>query len=93
MLEDFLVAGQILPGHADPSTKISNIYLRRIDHGFGWLVDAPATALVVAEMVMNFTGVMARFVFNHPLEWTDELITKCFLWLIMFGAAGALRRR
>lgn len=87
------MAGQVLPGHADPPAQIGNRYLRRIDRAFGWLVDAPAAALVVAEVVMNFTGVMARFVFNHPLEWTDELITTCFLWLTMFGAAGALRRR
>jgi tripartite ATP-independent transporter DctM subunit len=86
-------AGHALPGHADPPVEIRNLHLRRIDRGFGWLVDAPAAALVVAELVMNFTGVVARFVFNHPLEWTDELITTCFLWLTMFGAAGALRRR
>jgi len=81
-----------LPGHADPPAEIANLYLRRVDHAFGWLVDAPAAALVVAEVLMNFIGVVARFVFNEPLEWTDELITTCFLWLTMFGAAGAIRR-
>jgi tripartite ATP-independent transporter DctM subunit len=88
-----LEAGQAAPGHADPPAEIGHPLLRRVDRGFGWLVDMPAAILVVAEVVMNFTGVVARFVFNHPLEWTDELITTCFLWLTMFGAAGALRRR
>jgi len=86
-------AGHAMPGHADPPAEIANPLVRRLDHIFRWLVDAPAAALVVAEVLMNFIGVMARFVFNHPLEWTDELITTCFLWLTMFGAAGALRRR
>jgi tripartite ATP-independent transporter DctM subunit len=80
-------------GHADPPTEHASLTLRRVDRSFGWLVDAPGAFLVVAEVVLNFTGVMARFVFNHPLEWTDELISTGFLWLTMFGAAGALRRR
>jgi tripartite ATP-independent transporter DctM subunit len=80
------------PGHADPAAEIASSTLRRIDKAFGWLVDAPAAFLVLAEVVLNFTGVVARFAFNHPLEWTDELITTSFLWLTMFGAAGALRR-
>jgi tripartite ATP-independent transporter DctM subunit len=80
-------------GHADPPTEHANLTLRRVDRSFGWLIDAPAALLVMAEVVLNFTGVVARFIFNHPLEWTDELIGTCFLWLTMFGAAGALRRR
>jgi tripartite ATP-independent transporter DctM subunit len=93
MSAGLMEVSRVAPGHADPPAEIGNRLLRRVDRGFGWVVDAPAAALVVAELVMNFTGVVARFVFNHPLEWTDELITTCFLWLTMFGAAGALRRR
>jgi tripartite ATP-independent transporter DctM subunit len=85
--------GEARAGHADPTTEHRSFTLRRIDRAFGWLVDVPAAALVVAEVVLNFTGVVARFAFDHPLEWTDELIGTSFLWLTMFGAAGALRRR
>ena len=79
-------------GHHDPECEIGSRTLQRIDHLFGHFVDFPAACLVMAEVTMNFIGVVARFAFNHPLEWTDELITTCFLWLTMFGAAGALRR-
>jgi tripartite ATP-independent transporter DctM subunit len=79
-------------GHHDPLGPFAHPVLHKAEHLFGYLIDLPAAALVVAEVVMIFLGVVSRFVFDHPLEWTDELITTGFLWLTMFGAAGALRR-
>jgi tripartite ATP-independent transporter DctM subunit len=87
-----LMQADIQPGHADPQAALPFAALRALDSGFGWLVEAPAAALVLVEVALNFTGVVARFAFNHPLEWTDELITTSFLWLTMFGATCALRR-
>ncbi len=51
-----------------------------------------AAALVAAEIVILFGGVVARYVFNHPLVWSDELASILFLWLAMLGAVIALRR-
>jgi len=87
-----LMQADIRPGHADPQAALPFAALRALDRLFGWLVEAPAAALVLVEVVLNFMGVVARFAFNHPLEWTDELITTSFLWLTMFGATCALRR-
>lgn len=41
---------------------------------------------------MLLGGVVARYVFNQPLEWSDELAQALALWLAMLGAVIALRR-
>src|ERR1700742_3082404 len=56
------------------------------------VAEIPAAPLVVAEIVVLFTGVMARYVFHAPLVWTDELASILFLWLAMLGSVIALQR-
>ena len=56
------------------------------------LVEVPAVLMVMAEVVILFCGVAARYVFHTPLIWSDELASIVFLWLAMFGAAVALQR-
>lgn len=56
------------------------------------LTEIPAAILVVVEVGVLFAGVLARYVFDHPLVWTDELAGILFLWLAMLGAVIALRR-
>jgi len=62
------------------------------DRLLGWVVEVPAAILVAAEIVILFTGVVARYVFRDPLVWSDELASILFLWLAMLGAVAALRR-
>ena len=56
------------------------------------IAEVPAALLVVAEIVVLFAGVMARYVFHAPLVWTDELASILFLWLAMLGSVIALQR-
>ncbi len=56
------------------------------------LVEVPTVLLLLAEVVILFMGVMARYVFRTPLIWSDELASILFLWLAMFGAAVAIQR-
>src|SRR5215212_4594894 len=56
------------------------------------LVEVPAALLVVAEIVILFAGVAARYGLHRPLIWSDELASILFLWLAMVGAAVAFRR-
>jgi tripartite ATP-independent transporter DctM subunit len=58
----------------------------------GLMVEIPAAILVVAEIVILFAGVIARYVLHQPLIWSDELASMLFLWLAMLGAAVAFRR-
>ncbi len=64
----------------------------RLDRVLGLATEIPAAALVVAEIVILFAGVLSRYVFNRPLTWSDELASALFLWLAMLGAVIALRR-
>jgi tripartite ATP-independent transporter DctM subunit len=56
------------------------------------LVEIPAALLVVAEIVILFAGVVARYGLHSPLIWSDELASILFLWLAMLGAVVAFRR-
>jgi TRAP-type C4-dicarboxylate transport system permease small subunit len=48
--------------------------------------------LVVAEVVILFVGILARYVFHRPLVWSDELASILFLWLAVLGSALAFSR-
>jgi tripartite ATP-independent transporter DctM subunit len=63
-----------------------------IDRGFTHLVEAIAAGLVVAEAVLLGCSTCARYVFNHPFPWADELAQLLFIWLAVLGASVALRR-
>src|SRR5882762_4596985 len=63
-----------------------------LESALGMVVEIPAALLVVAEIVILFAGVVARYGLRSPLIWSDELASILFLWLAMLGAAVAFRR-
>jgi tripartite ATP-independent transporter DctM subunit len=79
------VVGMSLPPHR--ASLVASI-----ESWFGMLVEIPAAILVVAEIVILFAGVVARYALRQPLIWSDELASILFLWLAMLGAAVAFRR-
>src|SRR3984957_208453 len=66
--------------------------VRTIEAFLGRLIEIPAALLVVAEVVTLFAGVVARYIVQQPLIWSDELASILFLWLAMLGAVVAFRR-
>lgn len=56
------------------------------------LCGALAALLVGAEVVILFAGVVARYGFDAPLVWSDDLAGALFLWLSLLGAVMALAR-
>jgi tripartite ATP-independent transporter DctM subunit len=62
-----------------------------LDAFLGRSAEALAALLVVAETLILFSGVVARYVFHAPLIWSDELASILFIWLAMLGAAVAFR--
>ena len=62
------------------------------DNALGHLVEIPAAILVVAEIVILFSGIVARYALHEPLVWSDELASTLFIWLAMLGAVVAFRR-
>src|SRR5438309_4748818 len=63
-----------------------------LEASLGLLVEIPAALLVIAEIVILFAGVVARYGLHQPLIWSDELASILFLWLAMLGAVVAFRR-
>src|SRR5436305_14404843 len=63
-----------------------------LEASLGMLVEIPAALLVIAEIVILFAGVVARYALHRPLIWSDELASILFLWLAMLGAVVAFRR-
>src|ERR1700733_4158829 len=66
--------------------------LQRTEQLLGSIVAAVAALLVIAEIIVLFSGVSARYLFHKPLIWTDELAGILFLWLAMLGAVLAFQR-
>jgi tripartite ATP-independent transporter DctM subunit len=66
--------------------------LQKAEQWLGSTVAAVAALLVVAEIVVLFSGVSARYLFHKPLIWSDELAGILFLWLAMLGAVTAFQR-
>jgi TRAP-type C4-dicarboxylate transport system permease small subunit len=54
--------------------------LARIDRAVQWVTEAGAAVLVVVEIAILFAGVVARYAFDPPLVWVEELAAILFLW-------------
>ncbi len=81
---------QAAEGEAMPPRPRS--FAASLEASLGTLVEIPTALLVVAEIVILFAGVVARYGLHRPLIWSDELASILFLWLAMLGAAVAFRR-
>jgi tripartite ATP-independent transporter DctM subunit len=82
-------AGAVLD--APPITRVGAV-LQPVERLLGGIIGAAAAFLVVAEVVVLFTGVSSRYLFHKPIIWTDELAGILFLWLAMLGAVLAFQR-
>ena len=82
-----VVVGEVMVQSPRPRSLAASI-----EQTLGLIVEIPAAILVVAEIVILFAGVVARYGLHRPLVWSDELASILFLWLAMLGAAVAFRR-
>ncbi len=55
--------------------------------------DAIGAALFAALFLVFLVQIAARFVFNKPLPWTDEMAVVLYLWVILWAAAFIVRER
>ena len=42
-------------------------------------------------VILIFTQVLFRYIFNNSLNWTEELAKYLFVWMTFIGAAGAFK--
>ena len=66
--------------------------LQKAEQWLSSIVAGAAALLVVAEIIVLFSGVSARYLFHKPIIWSDELASILFLWLAMLGAVVAFQR-
>jgi tripartite ATP-independent transporter DctM subunit len=75
-----------------PSQGVVAAWATRAQRQLGRLLGFPVALLVAAEIAVLLAGVVARYVFHHPLIWSDEVASILFLWLAMLGSAVAFQR-
>ncbi|MEJ1975612.1 MAG: TRAP transporter large permease subunit [Acetobacteraceae bacterium] len=63
----------------------------RIDRHFSRAVAFVSAFVLIIEIALLLSNVIARYVFGDPLVLVDELSSVLFLWLAMLGAVLALR--
>ncbi|MEP9347783.1 TRAP transporter large permease subunit [Xanthobacter sp. KR7-225] len=66
--------------------------MEAIENAIRWASEVPGAILLVAEVVVIASGVVARYVFHSPLFWVDEAAAVMFVWISMLGAVVALQR-
>src|SRR5215475_10647131 len=54
--------------------------------------DAVAAVLLVADLLVVCVSVLLRFLFNAPVEWSDDVARGLMVGSSFFGAASALAR-
>lgn len=55
-------------------------------------IEALSAVLMVGIVLMLFGGVVARYVFSHPVGWVDEAVSIAFIWVAMLGSVLAMHR-
>lgn len=61
-----------------------------------WLqrgADGIGAGLFTALFLVFIVQITARFGFNRPLPWTDELAVVLYVWVILWSAAFVVRER
>ena len=61
-----------------------------------WLktfADGVGAGLFAALFIVFLVQITARFVFNRPLPWTDELAVMLYVWVILWAAAFVVAER
>jgi TRAP-type C4-dicarboxylate transport system permease small subunit len=60
---------------------------------FSFLSNAIGVVLFAALFCTFIIQIIARFVFNQPLAWTDELAVVLYIWTVLWCAAFVVRDR
>lgn len=64
----------------------------RIDRWLDPLVFGVACALLAIVSCLGLFQVVARFVLEQPSVWSEEVLRRLLVWMVMLGAAATFRR-
>src|ERR1700759_4493683 len=65
---------------------------RRVTGALLKVTDAAAASLLAADLAVVIYSVLARSLFNAPVEWADDVARGLMVASSFFGAASALAR-
>lgn len=65
--------------------------IRKLDNGIGKLSKVITAGVMFIQMFIVFCGVIARYFFNNPLTWVDELSCYLLVYITFIGGYVALR--
>jgi TRAP-type C4-dicarboxylate transport system permease small subunit len=68
---------------------ITNLLLRALRHP----LETAVCGLLIAMTTVVFSQVVARYVFEAPLSWSEELARFLLMWLSMLSAAYAFKTK
>jgi TRAP-type C4-dicarboxylate transport system permease small subunit len=74
--------GRTTSGAVRPLSSIAGLLL--------FLTDAIAALLLAADLLVVCGSVLLRFLFNAPVEWSDDVARGLMVGSSFFGAASAL---
>lgn len=52
-----------------------------------------AGVFMVVMSVATFANVLARYFFNSPIQWAEELARYAFIWVVFMGAVVCTKRK
>ncbi|ASM74826.1 MULTISPECIES: TRAP transporter small permease [Roseobacteraceae] len=78
--------------HKEKGAANAPFFPDRIVTGLVRFCGALSTALILVIFVQIVVAVIRRYLFDSPLQWSDEMIGYLLVTLIMLGSAEALRR-
>lgn len=77
----------------DDSSPALLDFVNRVEE---WLLRIETVVVVIlfpTLVSVTFLQVVFRYVFNHPLPWTEELAINLFVWVAFIGAAIAFANK
>ena len=83
--------GPVAHARPRPSPNAS-LWVERLRGAIIGAAEIAAVAFLVMDVVVLLWSVVARYVFNSPIVWAEEVASLCFLWLAMLGSVIALAR-
>lgn len=57
-----------------------------------WIEEACLVLVLTVMVAAIGAQVVARYIFNAPFSWSEELARYLFLWVVFLGASQAMRR-
>lgn len=61
-----------------------------VNRGILWMERAIIVGAFSIMVVVTFAQVVARFIFNDPISWSEEVARFLFVWITMMGASHAV---